>query len=208
MLTDTPKLLGDVRAKSERIQLLGSPHIAPLTNYVKQLRLEVGPGAGIPYFDPWDGGIEAEALFLLEAPGAKAISSGFISRNNPDETAKNMFELCHEAGLDRKATVLWNVVPWYIGTGSKIRAATPTDLEAGLKPLPRLLELLPKVKVVVLMGRKAERARPQINGIKYRVFTSPHPSPLFVNNAPGNREKILSVFRQVAESLVQQHTGR
>lgn len=132
MLTDTPKLLGDVRAKSERMQLLRDPHIAPLTDYVEQLRLEAGPGAVIPYFDPWDGGTEAEVLFLLEAPGAKAVRSGFVSRNNPDETAKNIFELCHEAGFHRKAMVLWNAVPWYIGTGSKIRAATPADLEAGL----------------------------------------------------------------------------
>ena len=203
MLTDAPKLLANPLAKEERMRLLREPHIAPLTQYVETLRLEAGPGAGIPYFDPWDGGIEAEALFLLEAPGAKAVASGFISRNNNDETAKNMFELCREAGLDRKASVLWNAVPWYIGTGSKIRAATPADLEAGLKPLPRLLALLPKVKTVVLVGRKAERARPQINGNKYRVFASPHPSPLFVNNAPGNREKILSIFHQVRESIVQ-----
>lgn len=199
MRTDVPKLLGDARAKIERMQLLREPHIAPLTDYVERLREEAGPGAGIPYFDPWDGGIEAEVLFLLEAPGAKAVSSGFISRNNPDETAKNMFEICQEAGLDRKSTVLWNAVPWYIGTGSKIRAATPADLEAGLKPLPRLLELLPKVKTIVLVGRKAEKALRQINRVKYRVFTSPHPSPLFVNNAPGNREKLLSVFCQVRE---------
>ena len=203
MFTDIPKLLGDDRAKSDRMQLLREPHVAPLTDYVKQLRLEAGPGAAVPYFDPWDGGIEAEVLFLLEAPGAKAVSSGFVSRNNPDETAKNIFELCHETGIQRKVTALWNVVPWYIGTGSKIRAATPADLEAGLKPLPRLLELLPKVKTVVLLGRKAERARPQFDEVKSRVFTAPHPSPLFVNNAPGNRQKLLSVFREVHESIVQ-----
>lgn len=202
MLTDTPKLLGDARAISERMQLLRDPHIAPLTDYVERLRLEAGPGAVIPYFDPWDGGIEAEVLFLLEAPGAKAVRSGLVSRNNPDETAKNIFELCHEAGLHRKSMALWNVVPWYIGTGSKIRAATPADLEAGLKPLPRLLELLPRVRTVVLVGRKAERAQPHINEVRYRVFTSPHPSPLFVNNAPGNRERLLSAFRQVRDAVV------
>lgn len=204
MLTDAPKLLGDSQAKAERMQLLRERHIAPLTDYVEKLRQEAGAGADIPYFDPWDGGIEARVLFLLEAPGAKAVSTGFISRNNPDETAKNMFELLREAGLERRNTVLWNAVPWYIGTGTKIRAATPADLVAGLKPLPRLLKLLPKVTTVVLLGRKAEKARAQFNPTKYRVFTSPHPSPLFVNNAPGNREKLLSVFRQISEHVVQQ----
>jgi hypothetical protein len=62
-------------------------------------------GSGIPYFDPWDGGTAAEALYLLEAPGAKAVLSGFISRNNPDETVKNFFQLNQQAGIPRKRTV-------------------------------------------------------------------------------------------------------
>lgn len=201
MITDTPKVLGNPRVKAERMHQLQERHIKPLTDFVETLRQEAGLNADIPYFDPWDGGVDATVLFLLEAPGSKAVSSGFISRNNPDETAKNLFELLQEAGIERQKTVLWNVVPWYIGNGTKIRAATPFDLIAGLKPLPRLLELLPKVTTVVLLGRKAENARAQFNSEQYRVFTSPHPSPLFVNNAPDNREKLLSVFLQVCEHI-------
>lgn len=201
MLTDAPKILGDPETRAARLQQLQDPHVAPLTAFVEQLRSEAGPDAGIPYFDPWDGGINAQALFLLEAPGPKAVKSGFISRNNPDETAKNMFELCREAGLERKETVLWNAVPWYIGSGGTIRAATPADLEAGLRPLERLIALLPRVKTVVLLGRKAERAAPKVSPVRYRIFKCPHPSPLFVNNAPGNRGKILEVLTQVRASL-------
>lgn len=83
----------------------------------------VGPQASIPDFDPWDGGVHAQVLFLLEAPGSKAVDSGFVSRNNPDETAKNFFELNRDAGIPRELTVIWNVVPWYIGDGARIRAA-------------------------------------------------------------------------------------
>jgi uracil-DNA glycosylase len=200
VLVDAPKLLGDAQARADRLKQLHEPHIAPLTAFVEQLRLEAGPGAGIPYFDPWDGGVNADTLFLLEAPGPKAVQSGFISRNNPDETAKNMFELCREAGLDRKTMILWNAVPWYIGSGTKIRAATPADLEAGLKPLPRLLDLLPNLRSIVLVGKKAEKAAAQLSRVKYTVFRCPHPSPLFVNNASGNRSKILAVLNQVRES--------
>lgn len=203
MLIDMPKLLGNATANANRIQQLREPHIAPLTDFVERLRLEVGPDASIPFFDPWDGGVEATVLFLLEAPGPKAIYSGFISRNNPDETAKNIFELCQESGLERKTTVLWNAVPWYIGTGNKIRAATLADLKSGLKPLNQLLELLPALTTIVLLGRKAEKTIAQIDTNKYRVFISPHPSPLFVNNAPGNREKILSVLRNVKDHINQ-----
>jgi hypothetical protein len=87
----------------------------------------------LPDFDPWDAGIDAEILFLLEAPGARAVASTIVSRNNPDETAKNMFLLHQDACIPRARTLLWNVVPWYIGDGARIRAATPQDLEQGAK---------------------------------------------------------------------------
>ncbi len=194
---DRPKSLGIEDNRVSRFKELHEPHIKPLTDFVEALRIETGPEAAIPYFDPWDGGINSEVLFLLEAPGPKSVVSGFISRNNPDETAKNVFELCSEAGLKRSQTILWNVVPWYIGSGKKIRPARSADIQVGLKPLPRLLTFLPLLKAIVLLGRKAEKAMKQIDQSRYRVFVSPHPSPLFVNNAPGNRDKLLSVLHEV-----------
>ncbi len=197
MNTDRSKLLENAAAVAARIKQLRDPHITPLTAFVDELRREAGPGAEIPYFDPWDGGVEATTLFLLEAPGRKAVQTGFVSRNNPDETAKNFYELSLEAGIDRRKTIVWNVVPWYIGNGKKRRAPTSKDLAEGLKPLPRLLALLPKLRTVVLVGRKAEKAAMQIDKSRYTLFTCPHPSPMFVNNAPGNREKILRVLREL-----------
>src|SRR6266581_3517335 len=114
-LVDKPKLLTDPQARVERRAQLQESHIAPLTAFVGALRHEGGPGVAIPYFDPWDGGVDAEILYLLEAPGPQAVASGFISRNNPDESAKNFFELNAEAKIPRKRTVTWNIVPWYIG---------------------------------------------------------------------------------------------
>lgn len=40
-------------------------HIAPLSQFVRWLRIKMGPDVAIPFIDPWDGGIEAEVLFLL-----------------------------------------------------------------------------------------------------------------------------------------------
>ena len=204
MLTDRPKLLGNPAAVTARLAQLHEPHISPLTRFVETLRTEAGPGAAVPYFDPWDGGIGAEVLLLFEAPGPKAVKSSFISRNNPDETAKNFFELSMEAGLDRKITILWNAVPWYIGSGTKIRAATAADLASGLGPLRRLLQLLPQVRTIVLVGKKAEKASSQLSPVNYKLFSCPHPSPMFVNHAPDNRGKILTVLKRVRESVVQQ----
>jgi uracil-DNA glycosylase len=142
-------------------------------------------------------------LYLLEAPGAKAVRSGFISRNNPDETAKNFFELNQAAGIPRERTAIWNIVPWYIGSGVRIRAADRADIDAGIPSLTRLLTLLPKLRVVVLVGRKAEHAASVVSQLRpeLRVFRSPHPSPLFINNAQGNRTRILNILREAAVHL-------
>ncbi len=117
-----PRSLGDTDERTRRRAALARPHVAPLTAFVQQLRAERGQAYGIPDFDPADGGTSAELLYLLEAPGPKALVSGFISRDNPDETAKNFFLLNHEAGLERTRTVIWNIVPWYIGNGRRTRA--------------------------------------------------------------------------------------
>ena len=140
-VTDRPKLLADPAACAAQTKQLREPHIAPLTVFVEALRAQVGPDLSIPNFDPWDGGIDAEILYLLEAPGPKAVLSGFISRNNPDETAKNFFELNAEAKVPRKRTVTWNIVPWYIGDGKHVRSANRADLRAGIRELPRLFSL-------------------------------------------------------------------
>jgi hypothetical protein len=164
----------------------------------------MGSGHEIPYFDPWDGGIDAEVLFLFEAPGPRAKGSGFISRNNPDETAKNFFEFNKDViSLSRKRTASWNIVPWYIGDGSRIRPATLTDIEAGVRSLNSLLDLLPKLKGIVLFGKKAQRGSDLIAKLRptVRLFESPHPSPQVVNRSTENKEKICAVLREVAAYL-------
>lgn len=167
------------------------------------------PRGIIPDFDPWDGGVAAEILYLLEAPGAKAGASGFISRDNNDETAKNFLELNRSAFIERKRTLCWNAVPWYIGTGTKIRPAKSSDIREGLKPLFDLLHLLPDLRAIVLIGRKAEYTAPAIELQRpdLKIFKSPHPSPLYCNHAPGNRENILKVLRQVGEFVGSSKAG-
>jgi uracil-DNA glycosylase len=200
---DRPKLLADPAARAARRAALALPHAAPLAAYAAALRAEAGPTARVPDFDPWDGGVGAECLFLLEAPGPRAVASGFVSRDNPDETAKNWFELNAEAGLPRGRTVTWNVVPWYVGSGGRIRPATGRDVAAGLPHLRRLLALLPRLRAVALVGRKAQRAEPAVRAAAphLRLSAMPHPSPLFVNTAPGNRARVLAPLRDVAAYL-------
>ena len=200
---DAPKSLGSASVREARLAAIEEPHVAPLTAFVRQLRAEMGPSHVIPYFDPLDGGTCASILFLLEAPGPRAIEVGFVSRNNPDETAKNFLLLNHEAGIDRKLTVTWNIVPWYIGSGARIRPARSQDISAGASSLGRLLTLLPSVQTVVLLGGAASRAKGLLQALRptASVMEMPHPSPMFVNRSAGNRDRLLSALHVVAASV-------
>ena len=175
-------------------------HVGVLNSFVHQIRQQRAAGKKVPYFDPADGGLNARCLFLLEAPGPKAVESGFVSRNNPDPTASNFFQLNKRAGLPREDTVTWNVIPWYIGSGSKIRPATAADIKSAEPYLARLLTLLPRLSVIVLIGRKAQRARPLVSDIATSpaILEMPHPGPRVFNTSPDARRAMLQTLRKAA----------
>jgi uracil-DNA glycosylase len=202
-LSDTPKSLAGTQAREARLADLDLPHIAPLSAFVRELRLKVGAQYAVPYFDPLDGGVNAECLFLLEAPGPKAIRSGFVSRNNPDETAKNFFLLNQEAGIPRSRAVTWNIVPWYVGSGSKIRPVNAADIASAESALRDLMLLLPQIRCVVLVGGKAASARRRVGALapSAEILTMPHPSPMFVNRSPANRSRIQEAIQLVAKTM-------
>lgn len=140
--------------------------------------------------------MNARCLFLFEAPGGRAVRSGFISRNNPDETARTFLELNEYASLDRCLTVSWNIVPWYLSSDTKIRAAKRTDIDQGL---PHLLS----VDIIALSGRKAQRAT---NATKQtypsmQIVKMWHPSPQSLNHVPSRREEILQVLRKIVRLI-------
>jgi len=167
------------------------------------IRRERGCGEAVPYFDPADGGVEAECLFVLEAPGPQAVRSGFISRNNPDESAKNWLQMNVAANLSRDRTIIWNIVPWYLGTNNRIRPASASDIEAGWPYLGQLLDMLPRLSVIVLVGGKAQRVASRLRALRadFRLLHCPHPSPMFVNRKPQNREVLLSALKEVSAAL-------
>ena len=171
------------------------PRIAPLSDYVRDLRARHGVDAQIPWFDPTEAGTEARILFLLEAPGPRAIGSGFISADNNDGTAENVWRLEREAGIDRRREkVSWNVVPWYIGTTTGIRAATPRDIAEARDALARLISLLPQLRVVVLFGKAAAEAWDALD-LKLPTIRAPHPSATNLNTRPENRERVIRALR-------------
>lgn len=190
--------LRDPALRQQRRALLALPHMVPLAAYVSGLR---GRSNVVPDFDPLDGGIEAQVLFLLEKPGPQAAPSprtpcgdpGFISRDNASATAEALRRFMQEAGLPRRDTVIWNLIPWWNGSIS----VTAAERAAGLQELPHALALLPRLHTAVLVGRTAARARPAMRGL--RVLESAHPSPQV---RAGNRalwDAIPGIWRQAAQ---------
>jgi len=170
--------------------------MAPLVDFVAKLR-RTHPDREFPEFDPRDGGTNADILFLFEKPGpmtsARGKGSGFISRDNDDRTAEHTFDFVKKAKLPRNRTIIWNVIPGWNGT----RRITAAEHKAGVDSLvDDLIPLLPKLRTIVLVGKKAERARKYLNETRFRIFTSAHPSPVVRASQPNIWCAIPSIWAQ------------
>jgi len=185
---------------NKRIALLNQPHMVVLNQYVESLRSSHSD-CFVPDFDPLDGGIHAKVLFLLEKPGRKTDrrygGSGFISRDNDDLTATATRLFLEEAGIDRKDTVLWNLIP----TWNRTRDITLQEKQLGFKHLQDLLKILKQVKVIVLVGNQAQRAIKIIDSSKYQIIESFHPSPLVRASAPDKWNGIVQEWKRIKDFI-------
>jgi hypothetical protein len=175
---DQPRSMRDANVRQRREAMLHLPHIAPLTAYAARLR-QRGTGE-VPEFDPLDGGVGARVLFLLEKPGpmaaesSKRTGSGFVSRNNDDATAAATFKFMEQAGIPRKLTVIWNLVPWWNG---KVKVSSQ-ELRQGSACVEELVKLLPALSAVVMVGKSAARAKQYLETTGLALIESYHPGPL------------------------------
>jgi uracil-DNA glycosylase len=124
--------------------------------------------------------------------------SGFISRNNDDPSAEATFAFMQRAGIPRKLTVTWNVIPWWNGT----RKVTKKELRDGVDSVRELIALLPLLRAAVLVGRNAAKAIPYLrSGTALALFTSAHPSPLVRAKYPERWNAISSQWAEVRKVL-------
>lgn len=177
-----PRALRDRAEILRRRGLLREPHIAQLTDWVAALRAG-DPDTEYPDFDPEGGGIEADILFLKEKPGPRtsfrAGGSGFISVNNDDPTAEWSCRFMAQAGILQSRTCSWNIIPGWNGQ----IAYRSKERREGLPHVLKLLCLLPGLRVVVLVGKVAQRALSKVTlRPDLKVVTSAHPA-LRVRNA-------------------------
>jgi uracil-DNA glycosylase len=169
---------------------------APLDAFVAAMRASTD--LSVPNFDPRDGGVQARCLLLLEAPGDKAIASGYVSRDNPDQTARALRQACEAAGLAREDMILWNAIPWYTR-----RSPPAAERAAGRPYLDTLVGILTELRVIVCLGRVAERAAAHL--AVTRIY-APHPSPVCLNRNPANRVRLHDALAQAARLLAAART--
>jgi hypothetical protein len=181
-----------------------------LNRWVDGLRSTLGEQ--IPYFDPAAATHGARVLLLFQDPSQEAEEgSGFISRHNNDQTARNAYLAAEEAGLAYEVSLHWNVVPWWIANPGKPRRTAAAEALRARPFLVQLFELLdPSPDVVVVSGRQAQAAWRRLAGDgvptglrRATVLTCPHPGPLAyprrdMGTGRLNSELIVETFRRAA----------
>lgn len=193
---------------SDRLNLLrSSPTASPLTDWVDRViatRSAAGLPAEVPYVDPLDAGIEARVLIILEAPGPMTNAfntvpgSGFISSDNDDATAENLWRAREQSGLI-DGVLIWNAVPWYLGP-TKRKPRVAEKIEGG-EILRELIDMLPELHTVVPLGDHAKAtwrrfARPGL-GTAMRTVESFHSGSQAMNQ-PGLRPHLHAALARAA----------
>jgi uracil-DNA glycosylase len=144
------------------------PHVARINELVDDLRRQ--REGRVPYVAPLYGGANAQILFIFQDPGpgtdASAAGSGFLCSENDDPSAEVFSECLEASGLVVSRVITWNAYPWALALGESKPSAD--QLQAGVEPLGRLLTLLPKLKVVALMGQVAQKG--------WAFFARSHPA--------------------------------
>lgn len=188
------RALKSEEVRKARLDQRFAPHVAPLNQWAEAQ--SVG-GRWLPYFDPADGGAEARVLLLLESPGPVVSRTRFVSMDNPDGTAENMRCLIHLSGLRRADVALWNAVPWQMSEGGVVTPRPAQYAEAA--PLTRqVLEQMPQLGVVVLVGRHAQQAWSLV-GSSLPTLACPHPSPQNFVSRRGSAVSALEMLVQARQ---------
>lgn len=212
-----PRSLRDADAIADRRELLRTAATAlPLSDWVDgliALRQQRSQPAEIPYIDPLDAGTCARVLIILEAPGPRTNAfntvpgSGFISSDNDDATAENLWHARREAGLI-DGVLIWNAVPWYLGPTK--RKPLVAEKREGGGILRELIQQLPELDTVVPLGDHAKETwrrftRPNI-GIPIRTIESFHSGSQAMNQ-PGLRPHLHAALARAASGWTSADAG-
>lgn len=176
-----PRQMRDPAFREDQWVRRYEPHVEPLNRLIDELG-ERDDAGHPPYIAAMYWGNEAPVLSLLRDPGPMAggpKGSGFLCVENDDPSAERLWHFLAEAGIDPRDVVPWNAYPWYINA-----KPTRAQLAAGVDPLMRIIELMPRLQTVLLLGKDAQQAWPLLmakhgEAIQQRgiaVFSTFHPS--------------------------------
>lgn len=203
-----PRALASDRVRSERAAAIRLPHVQPINDLIDEIGRDVGV-RNLAYNDPTFGGTEAEVLFVLKSPEGDAGSDrnrvSFQSFDNDDSGAEFLFRTCERFALPRVKCAGWNICPFPIEGKNPSR----TELERARPYTMRMLELLPHLKVVLLLGNPAQKGwedrflhrRPDVE-----VVLGASPSPPGINQKR-NRDNFEEAIRRVVR-IVEGIEGR
>lgn len=135
---------------------LNDDHVRPLMDIVRSIRAR---GLCVPNVDPDDGGIHARVLILLETPGPRAVGTFYISRSNPDPSARNIGKALDFAGFTRPDVLLWNVVPYCVSTIGGNQNVTAGQIRQAAPDTQAFIDAMLSFAVVIFCGRQAQRTR-------------------------------------------------
>ncbi|MEU2124569.1 uracil-DNA glycosylase [Nocardia niwae] len=198
---DQPRALAQRRVRRERAAALEMSHVRELNHLISRIEADTG-FANLPCIDPLFGGVAAEVLFVLKAPEGDAnpaiTGKRFLSWDNDDVGAENFFRTCAEYGLDRRRCTAWNACPFPIEGDSPSRS----ELSRAEPYTRRMLGLLPRLRVVVLLGRPAQHAwqRMSLTGADIHLAHGASPSPPGINH-PRNRGSFEAAIRTAVRLL-------
>ncbi len=197
--------IDDIWARKHE-KLHREPKMKPLVEFVEYLR-ERSEGRKVPNFDPDDGGIDAEVLFVFQDPGPTVEDTNFISRDNylvnpKDHSAMRVIEASDEADLrSRERTVSWNAIPWHVSDEDRDREFRRVRKEGYLTKLLRTFENR-NLKAVTLFGGYARQLADEVGDERpdLMIFEEYHPSDRGLNSKE-KREHFKETFRQIKEFL-------
>lgn len=205
MFFDAPKRHADPEAVATKLALYARDEFATERGWVTDLQERRSTLVPLP--DPAGGGLAARVLFVLEAPGPMTNGgnarpgSGFISVDNDDQTAKNMWLAMREAGLSQTECLHWNIVPWYLGAAS--RKPSAAERAEGAIELRRLIAAMPNLREIVLAGQHAQDGwRRNLGDLEASfVVTAAWHTAAQSFSQPGKRDDFVASLRTIVGRL-------
>lgn len=135
----------------EQLQHRYDDHVQWINKWIDSLN-SAGEG-WVPWISPVHGGAEAQILTVLRDPGPATKRTQMLSIQNPDATASAQKSALEQAGLTELDIIPWNAHPWWRDNQNK--GLSGPEKNRGAQLLSHLLDLLPRVRVVILSGEDA-----------------------------------------------------